>query len=140
MKKDTIIVFTVERSYWAHAATAMRSIMSHRQGLNFAVVSDKDDAKWQKKIDKITQNRKCSVQYIHFDNERIKDLKIYSHAGYATYYKMFLPDILGGNYASILYLDADLVALADIAPLLEIESGDNPIVAREAFGRLVLIK
>lgn len=56
--------------------------------------------------------------------DKLDRLFISAHMSPVTYYRLFAPAIFKG-FSKLLYLDVDLIALADIAGLYEIDLGDN---------------
>lgn len=63
------------------------------------------------------------------------DLKIFNgfstikHISAATYARLLIPDMLPANVEKVLYLDADLLVLADLGPLLRTDLGGNVLAA-----------
>jgi lipopolysaccharide biosynthesis glycosyltransferase len=59
------------------------------------------------------------------DIPRLGELPLNRHFSKATYFRLALPDVLPPDVHRIVYLDSDIVAVDDIAPLFDVDLGGH---------------
>ncbi|MBR6033973.1 MAG: 1-acyl-sn-glycerol-3-phosphate acyltransferase [Clostridia bacterium] len=133
-QENTIpIFFAVDNSYVPILAVALKSIMENASKNNtylikvlYTNISEKNMAE----IKKIKQSN-FDIEFVNLNYyiDEVKD-KLYTRDYYTktTYFRLFIPNLYP-QFDKALYLDADIVVLADIAELYNQEIGDNLVAA-----------
>lgn len=70
--------------------------------------------------------------------ERVKDLFVDQHFSVESYYRLLLPELLP-QAPKVLYLDCDLVACTDLAPLFDTSLGQHFLAGTLDVGALALL-
>lgn len=129
------IVFPTDANYWPHVATAIKSlfVQSHFPLPDIYVFYDQEKSQWIRKLNRLAKVHKQTIHFRRFGLELLKDIKINKRLGFATYFRIYLPDLLE-KYKYILYLDSDLIATSDISSIFsQHPTGSHCIAARTAL-------
>ena len=127
--KEIPIFFAVDDGYIPFLAVAIQSLVENSsKDNNYAIkilyvnISEENKIKIKKYEDK-----NISIEFVDLNNyiEKIQE-KLYTRDYYSktTYFRMFIPELYP-QYDKALYLDSDIVLLADVADLYNIDMGDN---------------
>ncbi|MDR2945391.1 MAG: glycosyltransferase family 8 protein [Candidatus Adiutrix sp.] len=133
------VVFATDANYAPYAAATIQSVIRQASpDKNYDLVLlqtalPDDDVR---KLQSLAANRP-NISLRFFDvsaviADKIGRLFISAHLSPVTYYRLFAPAIFE-KFAKILYLDVDLITLADVAALYETELGDNFLGAVRDF-------
>ena len=127
------IVLCVGGTYWSHAAVVVASIVEHARNLEFVIFHDRADSKWQSRIENIAA-KNSSLVYFKYINKEIADgFQNYAHLEKSAYYRLFVPSILDSKYEKFLYLDADVIVLKSIEPILSLDLDGKILAGRNFF-------
>lgn len=93
-------------------------------------VDEKSIAKFQKQIDgrKNFSIRFFNIKDYSAENKFFKKNERNINFPSATYYRLFIPELFQ-KFEKVIYMDADMIALADVAELIDISMGDNLVAA-----------
>lgn len=130
MKKFPIpIVFCADKTFTAHIAVTMISLMDSNKEFNFqfVLISSDLDKERLKKLKSLVNSRKSEFTYIHLDQGNFDGFPLMKHVSKAAYYRINIPKILKDKM--ILYLDADIVCVGDISSFLELELSGKILAA-----------
>lgn len=127
------IVLCVGGTYWSHSAVVVASIVEHTRQLEFVIFHDRADAKWQSWISRVAAQSQCAVVYKNLDEKLTIGFQNYAHLQKSTYYRLFVPSMLDSKYEKFLYLDADVIALKSIEPILSLDLQGKTLAARPFF-------
>lgn len=122
LSKETInIVFSIDDNYAKHCATAIQSILdfsNENQNIAFYILHDKNLSEECQSLLKNIENKNIEVSFIKVNED---DFKFYplnrSHISIATYYRLAIHKLLPKHVDKIIYLDADILVLDNIANL-----------------------
>lgn len=127
------VVFASDDSYAPLLGVALASLVRHASPARRydIVILERGLSELNRRRLRSLARDNVSVRF--FDvSERVHrqapDLFISRHLSEATYYRMFMPDILP-DYAKALYLDCDIVLQADAAGLFDLDIGHNLVGA-----------
>jgi lipopolysaccharide biosynthesis glycosyltransferase len=73
------------------------------------------------KIEKTISKYKQHLIYKKIDDSKIKQLPVFGDYTIATYYRLFIPDLLPVTVKRVLYLDADIIVDSDISELFTLD-------------------
>ncbi len=133
-KKQIPIVFSADDNYCPFLAVALSSILDNASEENFYkvyVLNTGITSENEKKLSKFNCSN-MSIKFIDVASrmDKINKDKIHLRDYYtkAIYYRIFIPSLFP-QYDKILYLDCDVVLVADVANLYNYDVKDNIFVA-----------
>ena len=129
------IFFATDNSYIPFLAVALKSIIDNASSKNqyqikilYTSITEKNKEQIKK-----YQTKNIDIEFVNLTYyiDKIKD-KLYTRDYYTktTYFRLFIPELYP-QYDKVIYLDADIVVLCDIAELFNQDMGDNLIAAAE---------
>jgi len=129
-----VVAFVADDHFAMPLAAAIASVIANlnrEQKLKVFIV---DGGVSQTKKDRIAQledRERVNIRWLKPSKSHHDLLKAlpYGCCGGTTYYKMFLPELLGPEYPRIVYLDSDVIVEADITDIWEADLGDNYVLA-----------
>jgi len=80
----------------------------------------------QAALDEIAHRYEGVIKYLSFEPSKLKNLKAFFHLTHATFYRLFIADLLT-EIDKVIYLDCDIIVEADISELwkLDVEGCGN---------------
>jgi lipopolysaccharide biosynthesis glycosyltransferase len=110
-----------------HLAAALASLLENNSGMNIYVINtDINEADW-KKLSKLFFGKDSILINAKIDDGQIKNLVTCIHLTKASYYRLFIPEIVPGDKA--LYLDADIVVTQRIDDLYDTDISNTFLAA-----------
>ncbi len=135
MRKSNLIpvFFAIDDKYVKYFAACIKSFINHTSSenqYNIHILHEDISIKNQDRIKEMeTENVSISFENVAKRIEKIrKKLSIRDYYSYTTYYRMFIADMFP-QYDKVLYLDADIIVLDDVAKLYRYELGKNYVGA-----------
>ncbi len=116
------LVFACDQSYAMPLATALRSIVeSNRQWwpLQFMILIFDFSERTQKEVMKSLPKEAASISWIPVDLSSFGEFSTHDYISKATFARFLIPRVVPEATEKVLYLDADLLVLSDLAPLWE---------------------
>lgn len=131
--KNIPIFFAVDDKYIPFLAVALQSLIENSSENNcysikilYTNISEEN----QNKVLKY-ERKNVNIEFVDLNYyiDKIKD-KLYTRDYYSktTYFRLFIPELYP-QYDKVLYLDSDIVILADIADLYNVDMEDNLVAA-----------
>ena len=127
------IFFTVDDKYVPFLAVALQSLIENSSEKNYYLIKILYTSITEENQEKIKKYEKGNVNIefvdLNYYINKIKN-KLYTRDYYSvtTYFRLFIPNLYP-QYNKALYLDCDIVLLADVAELYNIDMGDNLVAA-----------
>ena len=127
------IFFTVDDKYVPFLAVALQSLIENSSEKNYYLIKILYTSITEENQEKIKKYEKENVNIefvdLNYHINKIKN-KLYTRDYYSvtTYFRLFIPNLYP-QYNKALYLDCDIVLLADVAELYNIDMGDNLVAA-----------
>lgn len=144
MKNDRInIVFASDENYAQHVAVAMQSIMvnsASRDRLAFYLLADEITPATQARIRQTAEAGGASVSIVDVSAESFAHLYVSGELSRTAYFRLAMGELLPADVTRCIYLDCDLVVLADIATLWETDMEGKPLAAVPDLGILASSK
>jgi lipopolysaccharide biosynthesis glycosyltransferase len=111
------VVFGVD-GYVPQLAVAIASMFSSNENnkIKTYIVCTDLDAKDKDRLDEVAFKFSRELTYLSIDPKNFSKLKTYFHLTHATFYRLFIPEILP-ELEKIIYLDCDIVIEADLGEL-----------------------
>ena len=120
-KVDINIVFGVDDNYITQLATLIISILlnsSKECNFNFYVLNTGIKEENKKKLETIKNIREFNLNYIDVSNYDFSKFPLNRDGiSIATYYRLFIPDVIPNNIEKCLYLDCDMLVEDDLLEL-----------------------
>ncbi len=113
--------------YAAHSAAMLRSVLANAGGMDVRVHylhGPGFEAAWRDRLAQVVPH----IEFHAIPDSRIAGLPTNTLLTQASWYRIFLPELLGSD-ARILYLDVDTLAMDSLVPLWETELGDHWLAA-----------
>lgn len=109
------IVFATDRGYLQHLAVALASLLENNSGMNIYIINNDISGNDWKNLEKLFIGKDSKLINARIDDRRIESLITHTYFTKATYYRLFIPDIVKGEKA--LYLDIDVIVTQQIESL-----------------------
>lgn len=130
------VAFVTDNNYAMPLAAAVASLTAHltqdAKLRTFIVDAGVSQTNKEKLLRSIDANR-VILHWLHPSSAQKSLLESLpcGYVGKSSYYKLFLPQLLGPEYPRIIYLDCDVIVEADISPLWTVDVGDNHVMAAQ---------
>lgn len=131
------IVITPHKGFIPCMGVLVQSIIENsNENFNYDIVvlhkevDENSIAKFHKQIEgrKNFSIRFFNIKDYSADNKFFKKNERNINFPSATYYRLFIPELFQ-KFEKVIYMDADMIALADVAELIDISMGDNLVAA-----------
>ena len=121
------IVFATDSIYLQHLTVALASLLENNNGMNIYIINnDISESDW-KKLGKLFAGKDSILIDSKIDDSQIESLITLSYFTKATYYRLFIPEIVKEDRA--LYLDVDIVVTQQIDDLYNAEISNTFLAA-----------
>lgn len=120
-----------EGTYVRHSAAMLHSVLANRGAREATIHYLHDPAlapASRARLAQMVERLGASIDFLPVPDERLAGLPTRGFTRKATWYRIFLPELLS-ELDRVLYLDSDLIALADLGPLWETAVGDHYVAA-----------
>jgi len=111
----------VEGDYVPHSAAMLHSVIANSGGLGVHVhyLHGPDFSRQSGTLlREMLEDLGAGISFFEIDDERVAGLPTKGFTGKATWYRIFLPELLP-DVERVLYLDSDLIAMDSLVPLWE---------------------
>lgn len=133
------VLFCCDPGYFQHMAATLVSLLEHNcaHAVEIHLITSRRDAAREQRLAATIEGFANARLVVH-GFEWAQDARWHTshHITRDTYIRLFAADVLPASIDRILYLDADLLVLADLGPLWEVELGDSILAAvPDPFGQ-----
>jgi lipopolysaccharide biosynthesis glycosyltransferase len=133
------VLFCCDPGYFQHMAAALISLLEHNhtRAVEVHLIASRRDNALENRLATIIEGFPGTQLHIH-DFAWAQNMRWHTshHITRDAYLRLFAANVLPASIDRILYLDADLLVLADLGPLWEVELGDNALAAvPDPFGQ-----
>jgi lipopolysaccharide biosynthesis glycosyltransferase len=129
------VVFSSDRSYVPHLATAVTSLLETNLSLVarvWVMTNARDSRPFLRFQEDVRKRYGLKPRALHVDEDRFRSVYVSGHVSWATYARFLLGELLPIDAQTVLYLDSDLVVVGPLDGILDrsgVASGDTrPIV------------
>ncbi len=125
---EIVIAFGLDAGYAPHAGAAIASIVAAapRKAFRFVMLHDKVGSALQEKVQECAPGAR--FDWVEPSEDLLTCSRTAGHLSRAAFARFAIPDLIR-DCARVLYLDCDLVVLADLEPLYRCELGDASLGA-----------
>jgi lipopolysaccharide biosynthesis glycosyltransferase len=124
------IACTAEANYVAHSAAMLHSALDARDGLGVTIHylhGDDVSARARRRLARMVEANDGAIEFLHIPDRRLDGLPTRGFTRRATWYRIFLPELLGAD--RVLFLDSDTIACDSLAPLWRTDLDGNYVGA-----------
>jgi lipopolysaccharide biosynthesis glycosyltransferase len=116
--KEMNIVCTIDDNYARHCAAMLCSLSKNNPEtiFNIFIIISKLREDIYSNLLEFLQSLGFNVHFIPIDESRIINAPIHYHVSLATYFRLFIPELLDSAIEKVLFLDSDIVIRDDITP------------------------
>ena len=117
---QTAIITCVNENWLAPACVTLLSVHRNLAAAksDFIIVVDKLSAEGRRDVAEFEARHKIKINLKTHEPQGFESLDPHRYSS-ATFLRLCLPEIISQNYQRILYLDSDVLAVADVTPLLQ---------------------
>jgi len=115
-----IVVFASDNSYCQHLAVTILSLIEKNENevLHLIVMSIDINKLHKDRLGQIVEGKPLvSLQFIEFDSSSYRHFRLGGYVSWASYARIFVPELVGPEIKKVLYLDCDLYVADSIRPL-----------------------
>lgn len=122
------IVCTIDNNYVQHCCVMLASLIDANKHESFQIfiihngIADENNLKLERFFSK---QKKCTYSLMPLNTNYLsklpENIPLFGHISLATYFRIFLADILPATLNKVLFLDSDLIVRKKIRPLWEID-------------------
>lgn len=125
------IVLATDNCFAQHCAVAMRSVLDHNEDVEFYILTEGLSEENENRLRSVAGA--CSVNICKVDSEALKrfplpDVKT-EKISIATYYRLFITQLLPATVSKVLYLDCDIVVRGSLSELWETDMTGKALAA-----------
>lgn len=135
------IVFNIDNNYARHMCVTILSIIDSNKNekISFHVITNDLSEENRLYISEVVYNKSCHVSFYKFDTRCLRQFPIGKKTGnpnisLATYFRLFIQDILPDKIEKVLYLDCDIVVINSLKELWNLDISKYVIAARDDYG------
>lgn len=136
------IIFNIDNVYVRHMCVTMLSILDNNpyDNIRFHIITYDLSVENRKYVSTLLQERLAEVR---FYDVKVSDLEKFSigkltgnsNISYATYLRLFIPDLLPQDLNKVLYLDCDIVVINSLQDLWNKDIQDYCLAAIDDYGK-----
>ncbi|HEX9060770.1 MAG TPA: glycosyltransferase [Clostridia bacterium] len=131
------VVSACDSNYAKPLGIMMVSLLENtycKEKIEFYVIDGGISAKDEEDLRTCVSKYGCKVNFLVLKPERYQDLKKQSYFSYATYFRIFVPELMDQSIKKVIYLDCDLIVRGDIVKLWKTDVSNYFIAAVEDVG------
>lgn len=126
---EITIVTSLDNEYTQHCLVMLTSLAihskTHKERIKVYIIAPELDKTNQNILKEQSDRLDIRLQFLTFDSTIAKNFFVSHHLSVATYYRIFIPELLGDEIKKAIYLDSDIVVKDDIAKLWKFDIGEQ---------------
>ncbi len=118
------LILAADNNYAQHMGVAIISVLEnskYKEDLVFHVIENSISKTNVRKIESIATKYKCQINFYKIDIEKTSNFPEYNYMTKASYFRLFIHQLLPSDIEKVIYLDCDIVALGEIKELYDID-------------------
>lgn len=128
------IVLSTDNNFVQHCAVTMVSILENNKDVSFFIITDGLTTENQNILSNLSQRYNSSLQFLLVNKSIIKQLPMPNnnnlrHISPATYYRLFVAELLPSSVDKLIYLDCDMVIRGSLVDLWNIDITNYALAA-----------
>ncbi len=124
MQSPIHVSFSIDRSYLQHFGVTLISLFENNPfTFHVHLFSGEFEESELHEIKKITENYHSLFTFYKLEHKDFDGFFLSNHITLASYYRIFIPELIDKNIPKLLHLDSDMIVKKSIAELWNIEMG-----------------
>ncbi|HEX2926742.1 MAG TPA: glycosyltransferase [Ruminiclostridium sp.] len=131
------IVSACDNNYAQHLGVMITSLLENtaeKENVEIFLIDGGISIQGKERLRLCVEKYGSKIKFLELKPERYEYFKKQSYFGYATYFRIFIPEILGNSVRKVIYLDCDMVIKGDICKLWENDISEHFLAAVEDVG------
>lgn len=131
------IVSACDNNYAQHLGVMITSLLENtesKENVDFFVIDGGVSTRNNECLRACVEKYGSRIRFLELKPELYQDFKTQSYFGYATYFRIFIPEIVDDSVRKVIYLDCDMVIKGDICQLWENDVSEYFVAAVEDVG------
>lgn len=139
------VAFATDERYAQHCLVALTSLAEHNDGLNVYIITTGLSPKVVSYFNDNSAKYRYTLNWIHIPVSFVSKLPLPSrenikHISLATYYRLFIAELLPLEIDKILYLDCDIVVMGPLKNLWELKIDNYALAACDPLDKTFAIE
>ena len=123
-----VIALAADIGYEDKVETLIKSILKNNSNFKIYLINRDFPSEWFQYINSFLEKKGSEIIDSKVEiNSNIEKYKTYNHISSATFFRYFIPDLIGDD--KVLYLDSDIVVTGDLSAIFDIDLGDYYVAA-----------
>lgn len=126
-----VIVLATDDCFAQHCAVAMRSVLEHNEDVEFYILTEGLTEDNARKLQFVAGS--CAIHICKVENSALKNMpmpeKRTEKISVATYYRLFILELLPQHIDKVIYLDCDIVVRGSLQELWNTDVADKALAA-----------
>lgn len=128
------IVLATDKNFIEHCATTIMSILRNNHSVSIYVLTGGLPIEDSLKLEKLVKENNGKFYLITVSNKAFEKFpmpkdRTLAHISLATYYRLFISDLLPNNIDKVIYMDCDIIVRKSLDDLWNIPMGDKALGA-----------
>lgn len=130
------IVCTIDNSYVQHCAVMLKSLCCYNSNVNVFIIHNGLTKELTRKLEKFLKPLVECLSFIKIHDSLLSNCPISHHISIATYFRLFIPEVISQDIDKVLFLDADIIIRKNIQSFWETDVRNYSHAAIEAPKKL----
>lgn len=130
------VVFAIDKNFIQHFCVALTSLLETNPGIVgriFLINDIEDETLLNNTFSFFERKYGKGIKSLNLNNAFAKDFRIDGHITQATYYRIFLAELLPENVEKVLFLDADVIVNGNIDFFTKLDFQEKPEMTYQEF-------
>lgn len=116
------VSFSIDRSYLQHLGVTLISLLeNNHDAFHIHLFSGEFEEEELNEIKKITEKYDCLFTFYKLEHKNFDGFFLSNHITLASYYRIFIPELIDKNILKLLHLDSDMIINKNISDLWNID-------------------
>ncbi|HEX3045263.1 MAG TPA: glycosyltransferase [Bacillota bacterium] len=128
------IISAADDRYAQHLGVMFTSLLENssvKEGIDIYVIDGGISESSKERLNLCLSKYGCAIRFLTIKPETYQKFAVSPANSYATYFRIFIPELVDASIQKVIYLDCDMVVKGDIAKLWEIDVSQYYIAAVE---------
>ena len=132
------IILAADDHYAQHLGVTICSILENNSDVDIYIIDGGITPENKERFQRLSEKYSARIKFLSIDPKMYDGFSLGAHFSPAAYYRLSIPSILPKNMGRVLYLDCDMVVIANLRELWTVDLGSNYVGAVSDFGMMEL--
>ena len=120
--------YATDEKFVKLTAVSLYSLLKANPNANIIILADSISSESSALFERIAKTNAGTLRIIDTKNElaKIKDIGASGYVSFSAYSRLFIPELIGGEFDRVIYLDGDTLITSSLQPLCELDLGGKP--------------